>query len=48
MKEPDDLDYEDIGVSIIFPILFSIVLFLLFGDFGLVSIPFLLLFLGGI
>ena len=48
MNEPNDLDYEDIGVSIIFPILFSLVLALVFGDFGLVMIPFLLLFLGGI
>ena len=48
MKEPDYLDNEDIGVTIIFPILFSLVLALVFGDFGLVLIPFLLLFLGGI
>lgn len=48
MNEPDHLSNEDIGVIIIFPILFSVVLFLLFGDFGLVTIPFLLLFLGGI
>ena len=48
MNEPDHLSNEDIGVNIIFPILFSVVLFLLFGDFGLVTIPFLLLFLGGI
>jgi hypothetical protein len=48
MNEPDHLNAEDIGVNIIFPILFAIVLVLLFGDIGLLIIPFLLLFLGGI